>query len=33
LKELCKQGFFAGVMESEQKSEANEIAAIRKAKN
>jgi hypothetical protein len=33
LKELCKQGFFEGVMESEQKSEANETAAISKAKN
>jgi hypothetical protein len=33
LKELCKQGFFEGVMESEQKSDANETAAIRKAKN
>lgn len=33
LKELCKRGFFEGVMESEQKSEVNETAAIRKAKN
>ena len=33
LKDLCKEGFFEGVMESEQKSEAKETAAIRKAKN
>jgi hypothetical protein len=33
LKDLCKEGFFEGVMESEQKSEAKEAAAIRKAKN
>jgi len=33
LKDLCKEGFFEGVMESEQKSEAKESAAIRKAKN
>jgi hypothetical protein len=33
LKDLCKQGFFEGVVDSEQKSEAKEAAAIRKAKN
>jgi hypothetical protein len=33
LKDLCEEGFFEGVMESEQKSEAEETAAIRKAKN
>ena len=33
LKDLCREGFFEGVMESEQKSEAKETAAIRKAKN
>jgi hypothetical protein len=33
LKDLPKEGFFEGVMESEQKSEAKETAAIRKAKN
>jgi hypothetical protein len=33
MKELCKQGFFEGVMETEQKSQANETAAISKAKN
>lgn len=33
LKELCKEGFFTGVMESEQRAEAKELAAIRKAKN
>lgn len=32
LKDLCKSGFFHGVMESEQKSESKETAAIRKAK-
>jgi hypothetical protein len=33
LMDLCKEGFFEGVMESEQKAEAKETAAIRKAKN
>jgi hypothetical protein len=33
LKELCKEGFFEGVMESEQRSEAKETAAISKAKD
>jgi hypothetical protein len=33
LKDLCKRGFFEGVVESEQKSQAKEVAAIRKAKN
>jgi hypothetical protein len=33
LSDLCKRGFFEGVMDSEQKSEAKEVAAIRKAKN
>lgn len=33
LPDLCKRGFFEGVMDSEQKSEAKEVAAIRKAKN
>jgi hypothetical protein len=32
LKHLCLAGFFEGVMESEQKSEAKEAAAIAKAK-
>lgn len=32
LKDLCKEGFFEGVMESEQKSEMKEVAAIKKAK-
>jgi hypothetical protein len=31
--ELCKAGFFEGVVDSEQKSETKETAAIRKAKN
>ena len=33
LKDMCKQGFFEGMMDSEQKSEAKEVAALRKAKN
>ncbi len=33
LKDLCKQGIFEGVMESERESAAKETAAIRKAKN
>jgi hypothetical protein len=32
LKDLCKEGFFAGVADSEQKSDAKEIAAIQEAK-
>ena len=33
LADLCKQGFFEGIMDSEQKSAEKEVAAIRKAKN
>jgi len=33
LPDLCKRGFFEGVMDSEQKSREKEVAAIRKAKN
>lgn len=33
LKDLCKQGLFEGVIDSEQKSAAREVAAIEKAKN
>jgi hypothetical protein len=33
LKHLCLSGFFEGVMDSEQKSVAKEVAAIRKAKD
>jgi hypothetical protein len=33
LKQLCKEGFFAGVIESEKGSEEKERAAIRKAKD
>ena len=33
LPDLCKRGFFEGVMDSEQKSKEKEVAAIRKAKN
>jgi hypothetical protein len=33
LKHLCLAGFFEGVMDSEQKSIAKEVAAIRKAKD
>jgi hypothetical protein len=32
LKDLCKEGFFSGVADSEQKSDAKEIAAIQQAK-
>jgi hypothetical protein len=32
LKELCKKGYFEGVVASEQESEAKEVAEIRKAK-
>ena len=33
LKEQCKEGFFAGIVESEKKGEVKEVAAIQKAKN
>lgn len=33
LRDLCKQGLFEGVMESEEKSREKEVAAIQKAKN
>jgi hypothetical protein len=33
LNDLCKRGFFEGVVDSEQKSKAKEVAAITKAKN
>jgi hypothetical protein len=32
MKEMCRQGFFSGVIESEQKADSKEVAAIRKAK-
>jgi hypothetical protein len=32
LKDLCKEGFFEGIIKSENKSRAKEVAAIRKAK-
>ena len=33
LRELCREGFFAGIVESEKNGEAKEVAAIQKAKN